>query len=278
MYALLVNRPIRRSSPTMAAVGVDASSRRCSPSARGGARRREAVRLRDDQRAVAADDALAQRRARARTSGIGARVVRSRPRRTGCRGRSRGRSPGGLVAGAVDRVLAVAEEDEVVVGEPLQELGRLLAPRRPSSASRPPGPSRSSPSIRSSIARKSRTAPAHVAEHAHEVVASDASASASRRRSSLEVHHRLARGASRAGRIASMRPSLAALDADHRVHDRAHLQPVHVHLGADRVDEERRVVDADLDHRAAECQPSVPVSGLYARTASSPGARSFMKA
>ena len=48
------------------------------------------------------------------------------------------------------------------------------------------------------------------------------------------------------------------LDAHHRMHDGAHLQAVHVHLGGHGVDQEGRVLDGDLHDRPGRV-PAVPL-------------------
>ncbi len=157
---------------------------------------------------------------------------------------------GGIVARAVDLILAVAQVDEAVVGEPLQELDRLRhVVGRPARAGGLGGLDHRLDPLhhRQEVAHHQ----AQVAQRLHEARAQHLERGVVEAAVGLEVHHRLPPGGATGGCNRLDPAGLRALDPHHRVHHGAHLEAVHVHLGGDGVDEERRVLDTDLDDRPA---------------------------
>ena len=206
------------------------------------------------------------------SSSTGCRTRTSRPS-TGCRAPTRDRDQGPPL-GQVDQVvLAIAEEDEVQVEQPLEErdgLGDLL--RRVQRGARRGDLDHAAGGV------------AHRVEVAHrqlDVPRIPRIACSSSVRScpvrpllELEVHQRLAvRRLLRTCTIRSMRPSGPRSIADHRVDHATNGQTPRLELLVDRVVQERGVGRADLDHRARGLVPVAGTLGSNTRTANSSGPR-----
>ena len=154
------------------------------------------------------------------------------------------------VAAVDDRVVAGAEEDEVMLAQPLQERDGLVdlllavagaAPRaasirRPTTAASRRGP------------RPRPGAPA-----SERVTSADrlSARSAVEPLDDLDAHHRLAGGRRARCRSRTIEPSSCPLDAEHRVQQGAHGEPLGRDRSAHGVDQERRVGRVGLEHRRA---------------------------
>ena len=219
---------------------------------------REAVRLRDDQE-VAADQALAQVRL------DGAHGDRRRVPRAGVVGQDP--EPGArhdreLPVG--EDVLAVAEQDEVPVEQPLEEGSRLLdLVERVAGGAR----ARRVDHLRHASPHRLVVTDGRldVAEHEPNARFELAELLRSEVAAHLEVHHRLAHR-----RLASMHdPPYAAfgvaLGPDHRVVDEPDVEPPGAQLLRHRVDEERRVLAVRLDDRPHGLVPVVGQRRVEAR-------------
>ena len=164
----------------------------------------------------------------------------------------------------LELVLAVAEEGEVVVGQPGEEVAALGAPRPPAAAA---GRRSSSPTTASTWAcilsqsstdsrtsRSTRCTPSVIS----------AASSSSVRSISTCIHDSAPSSAPLAGVAAVLvrtcdllqRAGDVALDGELRVDHGVHVVPEPVELHGHRVDEERHVVGDDLDHRAARRRPA----------------------
>ena len=211
--------------------------------------RRLAVGLGDDQQR-AAEHPLAQV-GRQLADPLGRRERRARL--VGQHAQSRvgdDRDQGVVIVAPVDRVLAVAEEDEVVLRQPLQE-GHCLGDLVPRVAGRRHLGELDHPANavghRVEVPHRQRD----VADHADHVGRQLLELRIRQPAVDLEVHHRLAVQRP-ARRHDGGQPAVAvALDADHGVHHVADGEPAAPQLLGHAVDQERHVVDVRLEHAAA---------------------------
>ena len=148
-----------------------------------------------------------------------------------------------------DLVLAVAEEDEVVGEQPLEErdglvdlVVRVARGARAGELHHPPAAV--------GHRREVHHRPAHVAEHRLDGVGERLEVLVAQPAVEVEVHHRLARG--RLARVddAGDATVRVALEPDDRMQRSLHGQPARGDRLADRVDEEREVLRRRLEHRA----------------------------
>ena len=181
---------------------------------------------------------------------------------------------------AVDQVLPVAQEHEVVVRQPLQEgdrLGDLVAAVPRAGNLRELDHTVDSVGHRVEVAHRQP----QIAQHPPDVVGERRQLGVAQTAVDLEVHDRLAvQGA--AGRGDGRYAALAVtLDAQHRVHHRPHLQAVPAELLADGVDQERGVLQVGFDDRAGGLPPvplGVRVVGADGKLAGGPGVHEFEQA
>ena len=214
-------------------------------------------------------------RARVRLRQVEQVRLERRARTAGGSSNPRGSAPAGLAqdaepgAGTAEAsspprpqlVLAVAEEREVVVGEPVEE---RAPPRRLVGVER-----RRIRQVRDHLERPlAHRLPvldrgAHLADHAHEVpLELRAAGRASVWRADLGVDHRLADARPRPAPRRARGPRAAARrrrGAPHdRVDDQVDAEAAPVQLHADRVDQERHVVGDDLDGRVGATASRAP--------------------
>jgi hypothetical protein len=217
---------------------------------------RLAVRLGDDEQALLADLG-------AQLGGHGGEALRA-----GAVG-AQDAEPGAgerlerlAVLAVLQAVLAVAEEGEVVVGEPAQQLlgvrHHAAGQRRRVLAQLVGGADGERAHLLVVLDRA-----AHVLEHPPQVGFEPAQYGGAGLAVDLDVHPRL--GERQAGDVAVLRAEQAAgeiaPDRQLGVDEQVHPDLVAVELHRHRVDEERHVVGDDLDHRAAD----LPAVGLPGR-------------
>ena len=154
---------------------------------------------------------------------------------------------------AVEVVLAVAEEREVLVGQPLQErpaFGELVGVDRRRSRlrarRRPRRPRRAS-----SASRRSRRARRRARARGRRARRRGCRRDVSRSTSMCSHDSRTTPGVGRSPPSVAERasPSSVRVTAEDRVHDEVDAEVVTVERHRDRVDEERHVVVDDVDHR-----------------------------
>ena len=154
-------------------------------------------------------------------------------------------------------VLAVAQVDEVVVGEPAQELDRLVhlvervaRARRLGDLDHPLDPLHHRQEVANGEPQAREAPPKRVLERLEARVVE--------RAVGLEVHDRLAPRRAAGGRHRLDGAVGGPLDPHHGVQHETHLAAEVVQLGRHRIDEERRVLDVDVDDRARR-RPAVAV-------------------
>ena len=160
-------------------------------------------------------------------------------------------------AGALDqrhravgaRILAGAEEDEVVAGQPVQELHRLVDLVLGVTRRRRPGDMRHPPHGRGHGAVVADHA-AHVGEDPTHAVLEVGQLLGGEAPVELEVHDRLGRRRLRRAQHLRDVSVRGALRADDRVHDADDADAPRLDLGRDRVDEEREIVRVGLQDGA----------------------------
>ena len=204
---------------------------------------REPVGLGDDQQ-VALERALApvrrQRCDRLRTRELGRVLVGedAEPRA--------GHHADALV---VDPVLAVAEEDEVLVQQPLQERDRLVdlvVGVAGGAGGRDLDHAAAAVGHRGEVEHGA----ADVAEHRADRVGERVERRVVQAAVEVEVHHRLARVRLARMQHAADPPFRVALEPDDRVQHALDADVLRDQLGADGVDQERQVLGVGLEHRA----------------------------
>ena len=247
MYTSEVNSPIRRSSPIDGPVRVDALEvdrvHACPP-----VHPRGAVGLGDEQQ-VAALDALAQTRGHLRewpAGGVGGALLVAQDPASRARDQLERRPLGPLH----DRVVARAEEDEVMLAQPFEEgdglVDLLLAVAR-SGAAR--GIDHASDHARH--LRVVAHGEAQLAQREGDLLAKRLRTFCVQPFDQLDPHDRLARGCSARAADAQDGTVGSPLDPEDRMQQRPHREPLGRDRAADGIDQERRVGGIRLEHRRA---------------------------